>query len=284
MDFSFRYFQNFLFVFRKHIIFMTTINITNTKRLIVILLITMLTVLSLTGCSKSSVAPAPFPEVAVKSLPEAIPRPYRVGQEWYQPIANAREFKQRGVASWYGKDFHGKKTSSGEIYNMYDMTAAHKILPLGTYVRVKNLKNNRVIDVRINDRGPFVPGRIIDLSYTAAKKLEIIGPGTATVEIVALGTPNSSKKDSKDIAYIPIDYFSGVFSVQVGAFQDQNNADRLRKEIALIHKDTYISPFSSGDKTLYRVRVGRYSSVDQVMNTEKVLIENGYTDAFSVAE
>jgi rare lipoprotein A len=263
---------------------MTTINITNTKRLIVILLITMLTVLSLTGCSKSSVAPAPFPEVAVKSLPEAIPRPYRVGQEWYQPIANAREFKQRGVASWYGKDFHGKKTSSGEIYNMYDMTAAHKILPLGTYVRVKNLKNNRVIDVRINDRGPFVPGRIIDLSYTAAKKLEIIGPGTATVEIVALGTPNSSKKDSKDIAYIPIDYFSGVFSVQVGAFQDQNNADRLRKEIALIHKDTYISPFSSGDKTLYRVRVGRYSSVDQVMNTEKVLIENGYTDAFSVAE
>jgi rare lipoprotein A len=263
---------------------MTTMKIKNTNPLIVSLVITILTVLSLTGCSKSSVAPVPFPEVAPKSFPEVSPKPYRVGKEWYQPIANAREFKQQGVASWYGKDFHGKKTSSGEIYDMYDMTAAHKILPLGTFVRVKNLKNNRVIDVRINDRGPFVAGRVIDLSYTAASKLEIIGPGTATVEIVALGTPDSSKKDSKDIAYTPVDYFSGVFSVQVGAFQDQNNADRLKNEIAQIHRDTYISPFSSGDKTFYRVRVGRYNTVDKVMNTEKVLIEKGYTDAFAVAE
>jgi rare lipoprotein A len=258
------------------IIFMTSMKITNTKRFIVIGLITLLTVFSLNGCSKSSVAPVPFPQ--------ASPKPYRVGQEWYQPIADAREFKQRGVASWYGKDFHGKKTSSGEIYNMYDMTAAHKILPLGTYVRVKNLKNKRVIDVRINDRGPFVAGRIIDLSYTAAKQLEIIGPGTAAVEIVALGTRDSSNKYTKDIAYTPIDYFSGIFSVQVGAFQDQNNADRLRKEIALMHEDTYISPFSRDNQTFYRVRVGRYSTVDQVMNAEEILIKNGYTDAFSVAE
>jgi rare lipoprotein A len=255
---------------------MTAMKIKHTKPLLFILIITFPTLLFLTGCSKSSVAPVPSPQVSLK--------PYRVGQEWYQPIADAREFKQRGVASWYGKDFHGKKTSSGEIYNMYDMTAAHKILPLGTYVRVKNLKNNRVIDVRINDRGPFVSGRVIDLSYTAAKKLDIIGPGTETVEVVALGTRNSSNNNTKAIAYTPVDYFSGIFSVQVGAFQDQNNADRLRKEIALIHKDTYISPFSKDDTTFYRVRVGRYSTVDQVMNTEKILIQNGYTDAFSVAE
>jgi len=189
------------------------------------------------------------------------------------------------VASWYGKDFHGKKTSSGEVYNMYDMTAAHKILPLGTYVRVRNLENNRVIDLRINDRGPFVRGRIIDLSYTAAKKLEIVGPGTAAVEVVALGTRNSSTiKGSENIAYTPTDYFSGIFSVQVGAFQDRNNAERLRKDLELIHKDTYISALSHGENTFYRVRVGRYSSVDQVMNTERLLVKNGYTGAFSVAE
>ena len=246
-------------------------------RSLAVLLIAMLTTLSINGCSKAPVIPG--------HLPEGSPKPYRVGQEWYQPLASVREFKERGVASWYGNDFHGKKTSSGEIYNMYDMTAAHKILPLGTYVRVKNLNNNRVIDVRINDRGPFVRGRIIDLSYTAAKKLEIVGPGTATVEIVALGTRKSSKfSGSEDFAYTPVDYFSGTFSVQVGAFQDRNNAERLRKNLALIHQDTYISSFSNGDYTFYRVRVGRYSSVDQVMNTERLLVENGYTGAFSVAE
>jgi rare lipoprotein A len=237
----------------------------------------MLTLLFINGCSKTHVPPKP--------VSEGSPKPYRVGEEWYQPLSNIREFKERGVASWYGKDFHGKKTSSGEIYNMYDMTAAHKILPLGTYVRVKNLENNRVIDVRINDRGPFIRGRIIDLSYTAAKKLEIVGPGTAKVEVVALGTRNISKtKGAENIAYTPVDYFSGTFSVQVGAFQDRNNAERLREELAMIHKDTFISTFSHGNHTFYRVRVGRFSSVDQVMTMERSLAENGYTGAFSVAE
>jgi rare lipoprotein A len=91
-------------------------------------------------------------------------------------------------------------------------------------------------------------------------------------------------RGSENIAYTPVDYFSGTFSVQVGAFQDQNNAERLRKDLASIHKDTYISAFSNGDNTFYRVRVGRFSSVDQVMNTERLLVENGYTGAFSVAE
>ncbi len=252
-------------------------NISKTIRLIVVLLIAIFITFSMNGCSTAPVSSRP--------QTEGSPRPYRVGQEWYHPLASVREFKERGVASWYGKDFHGKKTSSGEIYNMYDMTAAHKILPLGTYVRVRNLENNRVIDLRINDRGPFVRGRIIDLSYTAAKKLEIVGPGTAAVEVVALGKRNSSTiKGSENIAYTPTDYFSGIFSVQVGAFQDRNNAERLRKDLELIHKDTYISAFSNGENTFYRVRVGRYSSVDQVMNTERLLVENGYAGAFSVAE
>lgn len=256
---------------------MTTMNILNARHLIVVVLIAVLTTLSINGCTKAPVIP--------DHLPEKTPRPYRIGQEWYQPLASVREYKERGVASWYGKDFHGKKTSSGETYNMYAMTAAHKILPLGTFVRVKNLENNRVIDVRINDRGPFVRGRIIDLSYTAAKKLEIVDPGTSAVEIVALGRRNSSKvKGSEGIEYTPVDYFSGTFSVQVGAFQDRNNAERLRKDLALTHQDTHISTFSNGDNTFYRVRVGRYSSVDQVMKTERLLVENGFSGAFSVAE
>jgi rare lipoprotein A len=248
-----------------------------TMRLLLIFSISILTTISIHGCSKSIVSPTP--------VPEGIPKPYRVGEEWYQPLSNAREFKETGVASWYGKDFHGKKTSSGEIYNMYDMTAAHKILPLGTYVRVKNLENHRVIDVRINDRGPFISGRIIDLSYTAAKKLDIVGPGTAKVEIVALGTRNLTKiKDSERPTYTPMDYFSGTFSVQVGAFQDRNNAERLRKELSRFNKDTFISTFSNGEDTFYRVRVGRYNSVDQVMNMERHLAENGYIGVFSVAD
>ena len=241
------------------------------------LMISIFVALFISGCSKTRIAPLPSKD--------GVPKPYRIGQEWYQPLATSRDFKEKGIASWYGTDFHGKKTSSGEIYNMYDMTAAHKILPLGTYVRVKNLENDRVIDVRINDRGPFIRGRVIDLSYTAAKKLDIVHPGTASVEIVALGVPNSSKSGLSDATvYTPLDYFTGTFSVQVGAFQDRNNAERLRQNLALLHKDAFISEFSNGSDTFYRVRVGRYSSVDQVMNTERLLVENGYTGAFSVAE
>ena len=95
------------------------------------------------------------------------PKPYKVLGKWYRPLAHAQGFCQQGIASWYGKDFHGKPTATGETYNMYGISAAHKILPMGTIVRVRNLKNGRILDMRINDRGPFIPGRIIDLSQGA---------------------------------------------------------------------------------------------------------------------
>ena len=104
-----------------------------------------------------------------------------MGQKWYHPVSDARGFKQKGIASWYGKKFHGRKTSSGETYNMYAMTAAHKTLPLGTYVHVKSLDNGNEVMVRINDRGPFVKGRIIDLSAGAARRLGFYKKGTARV-------------------------------------------------------------------------------------------------------
>ncbi len=220
----------------------------------------------------------------VASIPkERLPKPYRVGKEWYQPLASSKSFKERGIASWYGQDFHGKRTSSGEIYDMYAMTAAHKLLPLGTHVRVTNLQNSRVIEVRVNDRGPFVRGRVIDLSYTAAQKLGIVGPGTAQVEVVALGTPTVKKGFGED-NYVASNYFSGNFTVQVGAFQNRENAVMLRDKLAALHSEAHIAVHNDGRQTFYRVRVGRYDNLDNVMAAEQSLIDRGYSGAFSVAE
>ena len=227
------------------------------------------------GCSKSK----PTPAVA------EYPKPYKVLGKWYQPIPDSQGFSQRGKASWYGRKFHGRKTANGETYNMYAITAAHKTLPLGTYVRVKHLKNNREIDVRINDRGPFVRGRIIDLSYTAAKKLGIVGPGTAPVQITALGTPvrSTAKKDSTRF-YVPTDYYKGDFTVQIGAFTDRNNAGRLKQQLDLTYKNAHITTYNNGDETFYRVRVGRCSTLQKAIEYENKLIESGFEGAFAIAK
>jgi rare lipoprotein A len=202
------------------------------------------------------------------------PRPYKVMGVWYQPIADARGFSQQGTASWYGADFHGKRTSSGDTYNMYEMTAAHKTLPLGTLVRVRHLGNNRTVDVRVTDRGPFVRDRIIDLSYEAARQLDMIGPGTATVAIDALGTPVGS----------PVDLYSGNFTFQVGAFMSRENAERLRAELNPRYGNAHIVEFDRGDLRFYRVRVGRCASLQEAAAYEENLIRGGFADAFAVAE
>ncbi len=223
--------------------------------------------------------PPPATEEEVKH-----PKPYRVGKYWYHPLPHARDFRERGIASWYGEAFHGKRTSSGEIYDMYAMTAAHKTLPLGVFVRVTNLKNDKNIEVRINDRGPFVRGRIIDLSYTAAKKLDIVGPGTAPVEVVALGAPSSPDVAPTDGKYVKVDYFSGKFTVQVGAFSDPNNAQRLQNKLNQSYNNAHVVPYDTGRQTYYRVRVGNYAQLDKAEHFEQKLIENGYPEAFIVAE
>ena len=173
-------------------------------------------------------------------------------------MPDSKGFHQRGIASWYGKDFHGKKTSNGEIYDMYAMTAAHKTLPLGTYVRVYNLENNRQLEVRVNDRGPFVRGRIIDLSYTAAKELGLVGPGTAKVEIVALGTP-ATTDGGTGRTFVQEDYFSGNFTFQVGAFIIRENAERLKRKLDEQYENAHITIYDRGDKIFYRVRVGTFN-------------------------
>jgi peptidoglycan lytic transglycosylase len=153
-----------------------------------------------------------------------------------------------GIASWYGRPYHGRATASGEIYNMYDLTAAHRTLPFGTRVRVHDLENGHDVEVRINDRGPFVEGRIIDLSYAAAQAMGM--SSTALVRLEILGT-----------AEIPAPH-PGVFAVQVGAFKDRNNAERLKAIIEPRFAPVTIQGFDRGDGYYYRVRVGHEKSED----------------------
>ena len=234
-----------------------------------------LTAFLFVGCT--TVTPPP--------TPPGYPKPYKIGKNWYKPLPHARGFSQRGTASWYGKKFHGRKTANGEIYDMYAMTAAHKTLPFGTYISVRNLENNRKIEVRINDRGPFVRSRVLDLSYTAAKKLGIVGPGTADVEIVALGTlPQLKQPDSTGQSYIPGNYYQGKFTVQIGAFSEIKNAQRLKQKLDRSYGNAHITIAWSGYGVLYRVRVGRFSTLEQANNHEASMIQNGFKDAFAIAE
>jgi rare lipoprotein A len=157
-----------------------------------------------------------------------------------------------GTASWYGPGFDGNRTSSGEIYDQYDLTAAHQTLPLGTRVAVTNLLNGREVEVRINDRGPFVKGRSIDLSYAAARTLGAIGPGTIPVRIEVLGA------DGVQLAAV-------AYTVQVGAFADRDNAVRLQRLLAKRFDGVYVAPLDGASGHYYRVRVGRFGRRDEAM-------------------
>ena len=221
-------------------------------------------------------APPPAPPT-----PKGHPKPYRVGGTWYQPMPHARDFSQQGIASWYGRKFHGRKTSSGEVYNMYAMTAAHKTLPLGTWVRVRRLDSGKEIVVRVNDRGPFVHGRIIDLSYTAAREMDMVGPGTARVEIVALG---ERRQTAAGDTFVPMDYYHGAFTFQVGAFSSRDNAERLRAKLDQTFTNAHVTRYDRGDAVFYRVRVGLCNDLESAEKYEQHLAGSGYPDAFIVAE
>ena len=211
-------------------------------------------------------------------------KPYKVMGEWYHPISDASSFSQKGLASWYGKKFHGRKTANGETYDMYAMTAAHKTLPLGTFVSVENLKNGKKITVRINDRGPFVRGRIIDLSYTGAKKLDIVGPGTAPVEVIALRAPETAVTAAKSSSTQINIFETGQFTIQVGSFSTLQNAQALKIRMDETYRNVHIVEYDSGDRTYYRVRAGLCQTLDKAKEYEAALIQKGFTDAFVIAE
>ncbi|MCF8024865.1 MAG: septal ring lytic transglycosylase RlpA family protein [Desulfobacteraceae bacterium] len=205
---------------------------------------------------------------------------YKINGQWYHPITDSQGFRQTGFASWYGAKFHGRRTANGETYNMHAKTAAHKTLPMGTFMLVRNNDNGKETVVRINDRGPFVRGRIIDLSYRAAKDIGMIGPGTATVEIIAMEKGYAESPGGDDGGR---DFFRGDFTVQVGAFANHAFAVRLKNRLLKHYDHVAITPFEKGGQTLYRVRVGRFSSLETAEKTEDRLIEYGHKNAFAVA-
>jgi rare lipoprotein A len=202
----------------------------------------------------------------------------------YEPLHSHERFVQTGLASWYGKDFHGKKTSNGETYNMNAMTAAHKTLPLGVFVKVYNPKNGHETVVRINDRGPFVKGRIIDLSYAAAKKMGIDRAGTAFVRIEALGYKQEGTSGEEKTAYRkPSTYDNGIFSVQIGSFKESVNAQRLSDEMKSRHGFSDVRKFLMSGDVFYRVYAGRYTSLEAAEKAEQTFSDDGYPGCFAVS-
>ena len=192
-------------------------------------------------------------------------KPYKVLGRWYYPrYVNVGE-TFRGISSWYGPDFHGKLTANGEIYNMYAYTAANKIMPLGTIVKVTNLNNNKSVTVRINDRGPFVKERILDLSYIAGKKIGIDKTGTAPVEIEVLSTPYNSnyKKTLKKRANIKnFIQKNGKIKIQIGAFSNLNGAKIVKNDFSVFGKKTFIKKIDGK----YKVFIGNFNSYEEANN------------------
>jgi rare lipoprotein A len=210
---------------------------------------------------------------------------YTVAGKRYYPISSSTGFVQRGLASWYGGKFHGRLTSNGERYNMYGRTAAHKTLPFNTYVRVTNLRNGKKTLVRINDRGPFVQGRIIDLTYTSAHELAMVEDGVVPVKIEALGYARKKRKGGKwvQVYQKPASYLEGDFTIQVGAFAVRENAIRLHDSLRRKYSTASLMVFDQGDQKFYRVRVGRYSRLDQAEAGASRLQKQGFPNAFAVA-
>ena len=252
---------------------------------------------ALTGCAISArrapqppqrlppPAAVPPPPGGVESIPDAVPRLeprsahgnppfYDVLGRRYFVLAAADGYLERGVASWYGPTFHGGNTSSGEPYDMYGMSAAHRTLPLPTYARVTNLRNGRSVVVRINDRGPFVANRLIDLSYTAAAKLDMIRDGTTLVEVRAL-TPGAPDELTRSAQSPPPSLY-----VQAGAFADAHNAQHLleRLHAAGLASAFILSPLE-GRSRLYRVRLGPVSGVAEFDSLAARLAALGIRDA-----
>ncbi|MBI5428893.1 MAG: septal ring lytic transglycosylase RlpA family protein [Nitrosomonadales bacterium] len=228
----------------------------------------------------------------IDAIPDAVPRseplhryanrPYVALGKSYTPLTSPGNFKERGIASWYGKKFHGQRTSSGETYDMYAMSAAHPTLPLPSYARVTNLANQKSVIVRVNDRGPFLHDRVIDLSYTAAHKLGILGNGSAEVEVESLApaaTMGSLKTDVVQIRplesavpvavtpqpldVLPLESSDTRVYLQLGAFESQQNAEafmeKMRNELGNTGKQFRLS----GKDGMVRVHIGPYASVSE---------------------
>ncbi|MDK2792239.1 MAG: rare lipoprotein [Deferribacteres bacterium] len=202
-------------------------------------------------------------------------KPYIIRGIKYYPLKSVKEFEQYGLASWYGKEEHGKLTATGEKFDMFDLTAAHKTLPLGSMVLVKNLENGKEVVVRINDRGPFVKGRIIDLSYKGAEELGFAGKGLAKVKIELL----SENPDTYVYHGKSINLDNGNFYIQIGSFKNYEYANRAKNNFdSAIIKKVFVK-----NDYFYRVWVGKFESRKKAEDTLRK-ISYKYPQAFIVAD
>lgn len=236
------------------------------------------------------------PRIPADAIPRDEPRSrygngpyYKVFGVTYKVLDTNYGYQERGVASWYGNKFHGQPTSSQETYNMYAMTAAHKSLPIPSYVRVKNLRNGKSVVVRVNDRGPFIDNRLIDLSYSAARKLDMITAGTSLVEVKAISFDEPPARATTPVAIdkpakANKDAVESIF-VQVGAFGEPENARRRYKFLrnsgigkAFVHEDLSRSP------AIYRVRIGPIADVMQYDTIVEHLQGLGISETHLVTE
>jgi rare lipoprotein A len=211
-----------------------------------------------------------LPDAEVRAEPLARlgnPPSYVALGQRYEVLKSSKGFVERGVASWYGPNFHGEKASIGEPYNMYAMTGAHRVLPLPCYARVTNLKNGRSVVVRLNDRGPFKDNRIVDLSYAAALKLDMLREGTALVELRVL-EPNGANTAAAP-AVAPLSPLNPMkLYAQVGAFSDKNNAEHLKTQLEPLNLGPIVLTHEiTASKDLYKVRIG---PIDSVSGYDKV--------------
>jgi len=234
-------------------------------------------ILVIAGCAAPKlkpmqVVPAETP-VATEKRPIPIPleKPDSGKDERFSSTPKTSEFSQEGLASWYGKKFHGRLTASQEVYNMNALTAAHKTLPFETRVRVTNLDNGLEVVVRINDRGPFVKDRIIDLSYQASKELGMLEQGMARVRLSVL-TALPEKKPSSETGK--------AYTIQLGVYKSQENARQASKKI----KDGRIQTFLRDDVQLHRVLAGSFHTLEDAVARMEEIHSSGSIDAFIISE
>ncbi|MDX1403462.1 MAG: septal ring lytic transglycosylase RlpA family protein [Woeseiaceae bacterium] len=254
---------------------------------------------ALSACAYQPVRDGPAPAGGVQTTRNLPPDPeprdeprskfgngpyYQVFGKTYKVLDTNFGYQERGVASWYGSKFHGQPTSSQETYDMYAMTAAHKSLPIPSYVRVRNLQNGKSIIVRVNDRGPFVDNRLIDLSYAAAVKLDLIETGTGLVEVTAISfdEPPANAQRMPDVTSPPTIPAEHIY-VQVGAFGDAENA---RRRFIMLHDLGFEEAFVHLDQSsaLYRVRIGPIADVLQYDSIVERLQNVGISDTHLVTD
>lgn len=264
-----------------------------------ILPLLLLPLLLLAGCSSKGTVlittdrepPKKRVEAPYKKVPESnrihpTQKPYQINGRTYYPLPSAQGYEEAGIASWYGADFHGKKTSNGETYNMHGLTAAHKTLPMDTWLLVTNQENGKELTVRVNDRGPFAKERILDLTKTGAGTLGFLDQGTARVKITALGEAETYRHGGVTTERFKThpDFQSGEFYVQIGSFAQEDNARRLKEQMLAWGRKAVIRKFDRGDQLFYRVQVRAGHNLPSAREVQQTLEGSGFPGAFVVAQ